>query len=394
MRQRPLNCPGLRLAPTLAAWLIAGFCWMQLPLVFSSQNALAAATGTAGNPVRTQSRKKAVRRNVELSRDWNQWNKLTRAYYRAVPHWTVVITDAKLRRHFAPKAVPILKQLVATEDNISHLEPSYAPYLLYFKLRNIAQLAAYGDKAAVVRLQTAAGAGNPRIAMVGQVEIAQYKWWIADGDAARQIKLLRSLEPLARKYPTSNALTLGIVRLGAFADTVNPKVSQYAVALVKRLQTPIARNTLEGVQSRLRLIELVGKPLKLKTPTLAGDTFNLKNWRGKVVLITFWQQPFSQFQLGGIYKELHPQGLEILAVPIDQRFTQIGTLMMTHPEMSWTQTAIQKPTGPGRTVFGLPIGPGNSMQIVLDRKGIVRMVSADPRINGIVPEIRKLLAQK
>ncbi len=394
MRQHPLNYPGIRMAPTLAAWFIAGFCWLQMPLDISSQSALAAATPAAGKPAQTQTRKKAARRDVELSRDWNQWNKLTRAYYQAVPHWTDVINNAKLRRHFAPKAIGLLNQLVATEDNISRLEPSYARYLLYFKLRNIAQLAAYGDKAAVARLQKAAAASDPRTAMLGQVEIAQYKWWIADGVAARQISILQSLEPLARKYPTSNGLTLGIVRIGAFADTVNPKVSQYAVTLVKHLHTAIARNTLEGVQSRLRLIELVGKPLTLKTPTLAGDTFNLKNWRGKVVLITLWRQPFSQFQLGGIYKELHPQGLEILAVPIDQRFTQIGTLMMTHPEMSWTQTAIQKPTGPGRTVFGLPVGPGDSMQIVLDRKGIVRMVSADPRINGIVPEIRKLLAQK
>ena len=394
MPQRLSDFPVFRSACGLVPGLIFGFCWLLLPLAFSSQHALAAAAPAAGKSVRTESQKKAHQRNAELSRNWNQWNNLTRDYYRAVPNWMDVITNAKLRRHFAPHAIPILKQLVATEDNISRLEPSYARYLLYFKLRNIAQLAAYGDKAAIARLQTAAAANNPRTAMLGQVETAQYKWWTADGVAARQIRILKSLEPLARKYPASNALTLGIVRLGAFADTVNPKVSQYALALVKQLHTPIARNTLERVQSRLRLIELVGKPLNLKTPTLAGDTFNLKSWRGKVVLITFWQQPFSQFQLGGIYKQLHPQGLEILAVPIDQRFTQIGTLMMTHPEMSWTQTAIQKPAGPGRTVFGLPVGPGDSMQIVLDRKGIVRMVSADPRMNGIVPEIRKLLAQK
>ncbi len=393
MSQPSSNSVVFRLACRWVPGLVAGFCLLLMPLVFSSHNPLAAATG-AGKPVKFESQNSDQRRDTELSRSWNQWNNLTRAYYRAVPHWTNVITDAKLRRHFAPQAVPILRKLVATEDNICRLEPSYAPYLMYFKLRNIAQLAAYGDKAAVTRLKAAAAAKDPRTAMLGQVEIAQYQWWIADGVVARQIKVLVSLEPLARKYPGSNALTLGIVRLGAFADTVSPKVSQYAVALVKQLHTPIARNTLEGVQSRLRLIELVGKPLKLKTPTLAGDNFNLKNWRGKVVLITFWHQPFSQFQLGGIYKQLHPLGLEILAVPIDQRFTKIGTLMMTHPEMSWTQTAIQKPTGPGRTVFGLPVGHGDSMQIVLDRKGIVRMVWADPQVNGIVPEIRKLLAQK
>ena len=364
---------------------VRGFIAVTLLLpAFAADGAYAAAKGPAAS------------RNKQLARAWNQWNRLTHDYYQAVPNWLKVIENGTLRRRTAARAIPILKRLVATEDRIALLEPSYAPYLRYFELRNIAQLAAYGDKAALARLRAAVADSNPRKAMLGRLAIAQYHWWTANGNPAREIQVLQSLEPLAKQHPTSNAVTLGIVRIGAFAASVNPKVSNYAVKLVRQLKTPIARNTLVGLKARLRMARLMGEPLALTTRTLAGDSFNLKKWRGKVVLITFWQQPFSQFQLAGIYKEFHPSGLEILGVPINQRFTRIGTIMMTHPEMSWTQTAIQKPMNPGHTVFGLPLGPQNSMQIILDRQGKVRMVETSPRINAavMVPEIRKLLAKK
>ena len=351
---------------------------------------LTAATGTN----RVEKTKLTDRqRNKMLAQAWNRWNKLTHDYYLAVPDWSRVIINGKLRAKFAPHAIPILRKLVETEDQISQLEPSYGRYLMYYELRNIAQLASFGDKAAIARLAATAKNKDPRTSMIGQLEKAQYKWWTANGDPAKQLHILRSLAPLTKTFPSSNALTLGLVNMGAFADTVNPRVSEYAVKLAKSLRTPIAQSTAESLQSRLKLTELVGKPFTLQTPTLTGDTFNLKKWRGKVVLITFWNQPVSQFRLGSIYQQFHPQGLEILGVPVNQRFTRIGTIMMTHPDISWTQTAIQKPTGPNRTIFGLPIGPHDSMLILVGRKGIVRMISNDSRMTNVVAEIRKLLAK-
>lgn len=131
----------------------------------------------------------------------------------------------------------------------------------------------------------------------------------------------------------------------------------------------------------LALAPAVGRALGEVAPNFTlrnvdGQNVSLEAHRGKVVLLNFWAtwcQPcrVEQTKLEEMYKELKPQGLEILAISADdaRSSSQVKPMVMraglTFPVLLDPQTSVVSQYNPSKAL------PYN---VIIDRVGRVRHV--------------------
>jgi thiol-disulfide isomerase/thioredoxin len=102
-----------------------------------------------------------------------------------------------------------------------------------------------------------------------------------------------------------------------------------------------------------------------------GARVDLASYRGKVVLVDFWASwcppcKTSFPALDALYREYGPQGLEVLAVNLDERRRDADAFLEAHPHRL---TVLFDPKGASPIAFGVK---GMPSSFVIDRGGTIR----------------------
>lgn len=141
----------------------------------------------------------------------------------------------------------------------------------------------------------------------------------------------------------------------------------------------------------LKRLDLVGKTLTLSGASLTGGTVDIKQFRGKIVCVSFYDtnksSPYVQDLplLKGLYDEYHSHGFEIIGVNLDPAKNTVAPYLMQHG-IKWPQ--IYEPGGqdnPLAREFGIILLP---TMFIVDADGKVTNRSAT------VADLKTTLAEK
>ncbi len=146
-------------------------------------------------------------------------------------------------------------------------------------------------------------------------------------------------------------------------------------------------------RGQLRLIEARHTPVQMRFTALDGREVDLRQLRGKVVVIDFWAswcQPCIKEmpELKRLYEEHHREGLEVIGISLDKAGDRSKLLrLIDNLGLPWPQHF----DGRGRdNRYAVQFGvTGIPKALVLDRSGI--LVSDNLRGNLLAQQIKQLL---
>jgi thiol-disulfide isomerase/thioredoxin len=135
----------------------------------------------------------------------------------------------------------------------------------------------------------------------------------------------------------------------------------------------------------------IGKPLDLKFTALDGRAIDLKDYRGKVVLLDFWAT-WCPPCVGGLPEvektaaKLHDQGFEVIGLSYDTERDTLETFLKTNA-LKWPQFFdVQGQDAPLMKSLG---SPGPPAYWLIDRDGMLASVNAR---EDLEPKVKRLLA--
>ncbi|MDA0834730.1 MAG: TlpA disulfide reductase family protein [Planctomycetota bacterium] len=128
----------------------------------------------------------------------------------------------------------------------------------------------------------------------------------------------------------------------------------------------------------LRRIAIIGQPMALGGPTLAGDYWSLDDVRGKTVLIVFWSSNATRFAnatetLNSLHRQYSGSGLEIVGVNLDLDEDDVKEFLKSR-QIEWPQIFFVEEDQRGwdhpvANYYGIRQVP---MYWLVDEQGIVR----------------------
>jgi thiol-disulfide isomerase/thioredoxin len=138
-----------------------------------------------------------------------------------------------------------------------------------------------------------------------------------------------------------------------------------------------------------------GQILDIAGETLDGQPFNVKEWRGKVVLVDFWATwcPPCLAELPNLkqaFDRYHKDGFEIVGIPLDVDRDRLVDFLKGR-EIPWVQLFSAEPS---QREWNNPLARKYHVRQIptmylLDKQGMVAPV--DPRGEALVPAIERLL---
>ena len=212
-----------------------------------------------------------------------------------------------------------------------------------------------------------------------------------DDEAKQKIhdRWLSSLEDFLDAYPKADdapEVGLQLAMELEFAGK-NEKAAKHYQRLVDNFgETPQAIRA----AGALKRFDLVGTTLTLVGPSLTEGTVDVKQFRGKLVGVIFWDTVNEVCKedlapLKGLYDTYHSEGFEIVGVNLDPVKTAVGPYL-TQNGVKWPQISEQGGQEKGLGMeFGIMVVP---TMFIVDRDGKVL------NRNATIADFKTILAEK
>src|SRR5882762_2014003 len=302
-----------------------------------------------------------------------------------------VLLDPQKRQEIAPKAIPPMKKLVTLFDELASVEQSAKGQAMAAQRQLLAMLAVMGDADSINTLEKRA---NGKDSAQWKATLLLSRWWQTNKDADAQGKILDDLEKLAKANSKDEQLA-PIVAMFTEQAAANDELRDRAEKIVLNdLKSQAAQDMATGIQAAAKLRALAGKPLTLEGTTVDGSKFSTADWKGKVVLVDFWATwcgPCKEElpRVKKVYADFHKDGLEILGVSCDKKGEILKQFMTENPDMPWPQLFDPNAKGgwhPLAESYGIM---GIPTMFLIDKKGIVRTVTARENFEELIPKMLK-----
>jgi thiol-disulfide isomerase/thioredoxin len=263
-----------------------------------------------------------------------------------------------------------LERLKTLESDLRDSAPK-SPMIPYIGYRRL--LADYTTQ------QKAASNVKPTEAQAKQQEVQ--KWWRTQ------------LEKFAKEFPAAEDAPEALLQLAIaneFSGQMPEAKKWYADLAEHHPQTKPGRRA----AGALRRIDLRGKPFDFAGPSLNGNTIKAGDYRGKVLLVTYWTTWCTSCTqdvpvLKALSERYRDRGFEIVGVNLDATVDLIAPYLKEHA-IAWPQ--VFQPGGiesEPATALGVIVPP---LMVLVDRQGVVTNVTtAIDEIKTAVPE---LMAEK
>ncbi len=308
-----------------------------------------------------------------------------------------VMLDPAQRKAAAPRAIPIIKRMVAGLDEVVQVQPEAKAQIADAKLEFLTILSVFGDPDSIAELGKLAKAEGPQ-SLDAQTAQKLIAFWANPKDEAAQVKVLDEMQTLAKANPKSDSIgqtLMKMANMGAASKAVTEKAE---TILTTELTGEFAQQVGAQIKGQRKMREAIGKPIELAGTQIDGTPFSTKNWKGKVILVDFWatwcQPCLAELpRVKKAYLEHHVKGLEILGVSCDSDVEELKGFLGKNKDMPWPQLFDAKenpklqwnPIAKEWGINGIPT------MFLIDKKGILRSVEAR---KDFEEEIPKLLAEK
>lgn len=203
-------------------------------------------------------------------------------------------------------------------------------------------------------------------------------------------KIFKHGETVLKKYPKTSAAPVAayyMARTYERQGNTDKAVKMYKLILEKYPKSPYAKRV-KGIVYRL---EILGKPLTdLSFTALDGRKVDIKDYKGKVVLIDFWATwcgpcRHEMPNIKKVYAEHHKAGFDIIGISLDKDKKQLQDYLQKEG-IEWPQYF----DGKGwENEIAARFGIGSIPScLLIDRKGVVREMNLrGPKLEKAVVEL-------
>ncbi len=206
-----------------------------------------------------------------------------------------------------------------------------------------------------------------------------------------QEEFLKSLELFASQFPQAEDRPDALLQLAVTHD-LNAKTAESAKWYTQIAQDhPESRAAVRAKGSLLRL-DLKGQKLAFKGALLGGGNFDVGQYRGKVLVVTYWTTyctPCTEELplLMEMYQTHKSAGMEVVGVNLDTEGAPIQEYIQQH-KVPWPQIhEAGGMEGPPAMAFGIVALP---TMFIIDKMGTVAAVTTSMEdVKKLVPDLLK-----
>jgi hypothetical protein len=205
-----------------------------------------------------------------------------------------------------------------------------------------------------------------------------------------QDQSLQRLAKFVETYPTAEDTPEALMQLGMVSEFVNKEIDakKWYEMLTKQFRnSPMAAKAIGA----MRRLDLEGKVLELVGPTLQGESYNISQARGKVVVVYYWASWNNQRTIGDFASlasmlKTYGSRLELVCVNLDNTAAEATAFLQRNPAPG---VQIFQPGGlesPQAIQYGVMVLPN---LFLVDKDG--KVVSRTVQVGNLEEELKKRL---